>query len=173
MKYRDKDKSEWLAALRDIVRQWTDLIDGLSTEQITAVPEGDYSVKEAIGHNWAWEELTIAKLEAALEDRELHFSLWPEPFDANNDADEAVINANIQALTRDRSWEQLYADWQTTMQRVIDLTGQISEDDLMQPGRYPFMGEGRLMGQMAMTWDHHGEHLRDLKVHLGVSSEIK
>jgi hypothetical protein len=173
VKYQNKDKSEWLAALRDMVRQWTDLIDGLSAEQISAVPDGDYSVKEAIGHNWAWEQLTIAMLEAALEDREMRFTLWPEPYMADNDAGEAAINANIQALTRDRAWDQLYADWQATMQRVIDLTGQIAEDDLMQPGRYPFMGGGRLMGQMAMTWDHHGEHLRDLKAHLDLASESK
>jgi hypothetical protein len=173
MKYRDKDKSEWLAALRDMVRQWTELIDGLSAQQISAAPEGDYSVKEAIGHNWAWEQVTLAKLEAALEDRELRFTLWPAPIEADNDADEAVINANIQALTRDRSWQQIYADWQATMQRIIALTEQIPEDDLMEAGRYPFMGGGRLMGQMAMTWDHHGEHLHDLKVHLGLASGVK
>lgn len=137
------------------------------------MPPGDYSVKEAIGHNWAWEQLTIAKLEAALEDREIRFSLWPAPYEANNDEEQDVINANIQAVTRGMSWERIYADWQATFQGVIELTEQIPEANLMEERRYPFMGGYRLMGQIATTWDHHGEHLRDLKAHLGISSESK
>jgi hypothetical protein len=174
MKYRDKDKSEWLAALRDQFRQWNELIAGLRAEQITSVPPGDYSVKQAVAHNWAWEQLTLARLEAALEDREVRFSLWPTPHEAGDDDElQDSINANIQAMTHDLSWERIYTDWQKTFQRVIELTEQLPEDKLMEEGRYPFMGGYRLMGQITTTWDHHGEHLRDLKTHLGISPESK
>jgi hypothetical protein len=170
MKYRGKDKSQWLAALRDQFRQWNELIAGLSAEQIIAVPPGDYSVKESVAHNWAWEQLTLARLEAALEDRELRFSLWPEPHEAGDDDElQDRINANIQLMTYDRSWERIYVDWQQTFQRVIALVEQLPEDKLMQEGRYAFMGGHQLMGQIMTTCDHHGEHLRDLKTHLSSS----
>lgn len=168
MKYANRDKSEWLALLRDQIRQWNEVIGGLSADQITRVPTGDYSLRQAVGHLWAWEQLTIAKLEAALEDHEIRFSLWPEPFEPGTGEAEDAVNAHIQAMTRDMPWDRLYADWQATLQRVAELAEKVPEEKLMTRGHYAWMRGYPLAGAIQTTVDHHGEHLADLKAHLGL-----
>jgi hypothetical protein len=173
MEYKGRDKSQWLAMMRNEYRQWEALIGSLSANQITHVPPGDYSLNEAIGHLWAWEQLTLARLEAGLEDRELRFSLWPEPFDADTDEGTDAINANIQVLTRDIPWDRIYADWQTTFQRLIEVTEQIPEEHLMAEGRYKWLGGVPLAAAVEGAIGHHMEHLEALQAHFGLSSEGK
>src|SRR5688572_13639026 len=97
-----RTKSEWLQMLHDEYRQWDELLDSVTADQINEAPPHDYALKQTLGHLWAWEQLTLARLEAALENRDPVFTLWPEPHESDDEEELNAINANIQSLIRDK-----------------------------------------------------------------------
>ena len=65
--------------LNEEFNRWEHLLAGMSEEQITA-PQlpANLSIKDVIAHLRAWQQRSIARLEAALLDREPEFPRWPE-----------------------------------------------------------------------------------------------
>src|ERR1043165_9879550 len=70
-------KEHVLAALRDEFDNWEKLCSGLREEQITAPRfDLDWSIKDVIAHLWAWQQISIARMEAGLHNREPQFPKW-------------------------------------------------------------------------------------------------
>ena len=71
------DKAQIITALRKEFNRWEDLLAGISEEQITAphLPS-NRSIKDVIAHLRAWQQVSIARLEAALLNREPEFPKW-------------------------------------------------------------------------------------------------
>ena len=61
------DKQRVLTMLREEFKSWEQLLASLSEEQITA-PQlpANWSIKDVIAHLRAWQQRSIARLEAAL-----------------------------------------------------------------------------------------------------------
>ncbi len=54
-----------LAALREQFNRWQELLAGLSDEQITAPHfDDDWSIKDVMAHLWAWQQISIARVQA-------------------------------------------------------------------------------------------------------------
>ena len=70
-------KEHILTALREQFDRWEELLASLSDEQITA-PHlmSDWSIKDVIAHLWAWQQISIARMEAAVLNREPEFPKW-------------------------------------------------------------------------------------------------
>lgn len=164
-----RDKAAWLQMLRDVYQNWTTFVDGLSAEQINTVFADDYALKQTLGHLWGWEQLTLARLEAAVEDRDLRFDLWPAPYEADSDEGTDAINVTIQRITHDMAWDRLYADWKMTFQRVIALTERISEADLMAKARYAWLDGNPLSDVIGGVVGHTQEHLIELQQRYGIT----
>jgi len=72
------EKQQILAALREEFERWEALLAGLSEAQITAPQLDDgWSIKDVIAHLRAWQQRSIARVEAALSDREPDYPDWP------------------------------------------------------------------------------------------------
>lgn len=63
-----------LAALKEQFNRWEELLASMSDEQITAPYfEYNWSIKDVIAHLWAWQQISIARMESGVLDREPEF----------------------------------------------------------------------------------------------------
>ncbi len=159
-----QSRQELLNALRQEQDRWENLLAGLSEEQIAArqLPSG-LSIKDVVAHLGAWQRLSIARLEAALDNRDPHYSLGPEGLDPDSEENLEQINAWIHETNLDRSWSDVYRDWKDGFRRFLQLAEALPEEALMQPARYPWLKDARLSAVLAGSYEHHhDEHYEPL-----------
>ena len=158
------EKMEIIARLRDVFDRWQQLLAGMSEEQITApLAPSTWSTQDVIAHLWAWQQLSIARLEAALLNREPEFSLWPGEMEPEAEEEVDRINAWVYEANCARPWPSVYRDWQEGFLRFLELAETVPEEDLMDPERYPWLGGYPLHAVLVGSCEHHLEdHLEPL-----------
>ena len=163
-----KDNEKILNALGDIFKRWQNLLASLTVEQITApqLPSA-WSIKNVIAHLWAWQQISIARAEAALRHTAPDYPAWRQMFgpDPEDRVDEA--NAWIYETNRDRPWSDVHADWQAQFRRYLELLRQVPEKDLSDPARYSWMGGYPLSASVQGSFEHHDEHFDTTLAWLG------
>ncbi|MGD0753088.1 MAG: ClbS/DfsB family four-helix bundle protein [Anaerolineales bacterium] len=166
-------KPEILAMLQSEFVRWEGVLNGLSEEQITA-PNfiSDWSIKDTLAHLMAWQTRSIARLEAALLDKEPGFPRWPvqpEP-DPGDNSDE--INVLIYKTYREEPWSVVHQSWRTGFLRFLELGQAIPEKDLLDPKRYPWMDGQSLLAVLQSSYEHHHmDHLELLLTQLHLSGK--
>ena len=153
------DKQHILTTLRAEFNRWEQLLASLSEEQITA-PQlpADWSIKDVIAHLRAWQQRSIARLEAALLNREPEFPKWPAELDPDSEGATEHINAWIYETYRDQPWSSVHRDWREGFLRFLELGEAIAEKDLLDAGRYPWMEGQPLAFILQASYEHHQEH---------------
>ncbi len=127
-----------------------------------------------IAHLWVWQQRSIARMNAALHDREPEFPGWPETLDPESEDDLEQINAWIYETHREKPWSSVYRDWREGFLRFLDLGEAIPEKDLLDPGRYLWMKGLPLSIILQGSYDHHHEeHLEPLLAWLRQSGSMK
>jgi hypothetical protein len=157
-----KDKQQILAALTEEFNRWQELLASLSEEQITdpLVPSA-WSVRDVLVHLWGWQQASVARAEAALQNREPNYPRWWEIFGPDPEEDVDRTNAWFYETYRDKPWSAVYADWKEQFARYLELAQGIPEKDLLEQERYPWMGGYNLAASLQGSCEHHQEH-RDL-----------
>jgi hypothetical protein len=167
MSRRDKPmdmKQHILAALREEFNSWEELLANMSETQITAPNQhGDGSVKDVIAHLMAWQQRSIARTEAALHNREPVFPTWAAGIDPESYNDTDQINAWISESYRERPWSDVHQQWRAGFLRFLELGAAISEKDLLDSGRYAWLQGHSLAVILLGSYDHHQEHLEQLR----------
>lgn len=153
-------KEHILAALREQFDRWEELLASLSEEQITTphLPS-TWSIKDEIAHLWAWQQRSIARLEAAQFDREPEFPRWPAELNPDSEGDTDQINAWIYETFREQPWPKVHPDWREGFLRFLELGQAISEKDLLEEGKYSWLEGHPLAFVLLSSYDHHQEHL--------------
>jgi hypothetical protein len=156
-------KEHILAALKEQFNRWELQFVNMSNAQI-AVPlaPSHWSTKDVVVHLWAWQQRSIARVEAARSDRAPEFPKWPPELDPNDDSNTDKINKWIYDTHRDQPWIKVQQDWKQGFTRFLELGGGISEKDLLDSGRYPWMNGFPLAITLLASYDHHQEHLDQL-----------
>jgi hypothetical protein len=168
------EKTQLLTALRDEFNHWDELLNSLPEEQITArLLPSDLSIKDVVAHLWSWQQRTVARMEAAANGTEPRNPGWPEGLDPETDEDLDKINAWIHETNLDKPWSQVYGDWRSQFARLLDLTESVPEADLMQPGKYSWLGDYPLSDVLEGTYEHHDEHRGSLLAWLGQHGSTK
>lgn len=156
-------KQQIRTALEDVFNRWEELIASVSEGQInTVLIPSNWTVKDVVSHLWSWQQASVARAEAALQGTEPKYPRWWEIFapDPNEDVDRT--NAWLYEASKDKPWPKVYLDWKLQFQKYLDLTGQIPEKDLFEPGRYAWMGKYPLSASLLGSLDHHEEHFETL-----------
>ncbi len=157
------DKQHILDELADIFSRWQVLLASLSEEQIhTSMAPSSWTVKDVVAHMWSWQQASVARMEAALDDRQPIYPAWWQQRLPDPDEDVDATNALLYSLNKDKPWTQVYTDWKTQFQRYLELTGRIAENDFIQPGRYAWMGKWAIADSSKGSLDHHQEHYETL-----------
>lgn len=157
------DKQELLSRVRAVFNSWEKLLSGKSEEEITASGSGGWSIKDVIAHLGAWQQISIARLEAALLDTHPAFPTWlagSDPFLAEDQADE--FNARIYQLTRYQPWPTVHRAWQDGYQRFLSLAETIPVEKVFDTERYPWLNGYALSAVLEGSCEHHQEHLEGL-----------
>lgn len=157
------DKQQILTALWEEFDHWEALLANLSEEQIAA-PHYKYnkSVQDVVAHLNAWQELSIARLEASLHDREPEFHKWPDCLDPESREGVDQINVWIYETYHDESWSSIHQSWRVGFQRFLELGEAIPEKDMFVPGRYTWLEAYPLSAILLGSYEHHQEHFEPL-----------
>ena len=161
-------KTHMLAALREEFDHWERILAGLSEDQIHAVPQpGELSLKDEIAHLWAWQQRSIARLEAGSNGGEPKLPTWWPDIALESEEDNDRFNAQIYTTFRERPWSAIYQDWHSGFLRLLALGEALAEPALLDASRYPWLNGYALADVLLGTYDHHQEHLDKLLARLG------
>ncbi len=153
------DKQDILTTLREEFDRWDALLTSLSEEQATAPRlASNWSIKDVVAHLWAWQQRSIARMEAAVHNREPQFPQWPAAFEPEAEGQPNDLNAWLYETYREKPWSAVYADWRHGFLRFLELGEQIPEKDLLEPGRYVWLEGYSLAFILHASCDHHEEH---------------
>jgi len=152
------DKGQLIQMLTEEFDRWEKLLTSISTEQITAPNRiANMSIKDIIAHLTAWQQVTVARLEAARKNRTPEYPGWPPELDINAD-DVDKINAWIYTTYQERPWSSILKEWQERYLHVLILAQVSSEKNLMSAGKYAWLKEYPLSAVLLGTYEHHEEH---------------
>jgi hypothetical protein len=155
-------KAQLLTMLREEFDRWEVLLAGLSEDQITSrqLP-ADLSIKDVVGHLRMWEQVSIARLQAALDNMEPDYAGWPEGDPDTQDLEK--VNAWIHDTNRDQPWATVHAAWRAGFQHFLDLAEAVPEQDLLEVGKYHWL-EDYALGEVLLSSlrHHHEEHYEPL-----------
>ena len=170
------DKQQLMATLKQEFDRWEELVAGLSEEQLnTPQPDSIMSIKDVLAHLLAWQQRSIARLEAAVQNKEPEFPKWPtELVPDSEEGDPDQINAWIYQMYHDQSWADVHQKWRDGFLRFMELGEAIPEKDLFEVGKYRWLAEYSI--SMVLVWScehHHVEHLEPLVAWLGQSGKME
>lgn len=156
-------KEHILAALREQFNSWEQLLAILSEEQInTPHFDLDWSIKDVIAHLWAWQQISIARMEAGLHDQEPEFSKWIVESVENWEEDSDRVNALTFQTQHEKPWLEIYQNWKNGFLRFLEFGNEIPERDLLDGDRFPWLKGYSLAFILIASYDHHQEHIEKL-----------
>ncbi len=160
------EKQEIVARLHEVFEEWEALLGELDKKQLTTPQEGHeggLSIKDELAHLWAWQQITNARLAAALAGEEPQLPDWLEGMHPDAEENLETINARINEMNRDKSWAGVYHDWRDGFLRVLQQAEALEEEELLEVGRYAWLPSHALIAVLDGTWRHHQEeHLEPL-----------
>ena len=156
-------KDHIVAALSEQFERWEELLGTLSEKQLTA-PQFDFgwSIKDVLAHLWAWQQISIARMEAGVQDREPEFPKWIVSIGQDWEEGADRVNALTFERNHNKPWSEVYENWKSGFSRFMDLGNQISERDLLDGDRYPWLKGYSFAFILVASYDHHQEHLEKL-----------
>ncbi len=157
------DKQQQVKALRDIYDRWQTLLASLSEKQITAPQLPDnWSVKDVVAHLRAWQQFSIARMQAARQNREPEFPEWSGGL--YPDAEEYLeqFNATIYALYHPQPWADVRRAWQASFAQLVELAEAAPAQDLFDTQKYAWLEGYALADVLQGSFEHHEEHLDSL-----------
>jgi len=156
-------KDHVLMALTEQFASWENLLGSLSEEKVIT-PHFDFgwSIKDVLAHLWAWQQISIARMEGGLQDREPVFPKWIVESVKNWEEDADEVNALTFETQHQKPWSEIYQNWRNGFLQFLELGEKISERDLLDGDRYPWLKGYSLAFILVASYDHHQEHLEKL-----------
>jgi len=156
-------KEHILMALREQFDSWNELLTGMDEEKITAAHfDYDWSIKDVMAHLWAWQQISISRMEAGVRDREPDFPKWIVDLGEGWEDNADRVNALTFETNHKRPWSEINRNWKNGFLRLLELGNKISERDLLDGDRYPWLNGYSLAFILVASYDHHQEHLEQL-----------
>ena len=152
-----------LAALLEQFRHWDELLASLSEEQITAPHfDLDWSIKDVMAHLWAWQQISIPRMEGGMQDREPELPKWITELGEDWEEDADQTNAKIYETNHKKPWSEIHQNWRDEFLRFLELGNEISERNLLDGDKYPWLKGYSLAFILVASYDHHQEHYEKL-----------
>ena len=157
------DRQELLASLMAVRRGWDEFLQARSEEQLTAprLP-GGWSVREVITHLAAWQQISIARVEAAQRGSQPELPAWlggVDPFFAEEHTEQ--FNARIVELYAGQGWPGILSEWREGFARFLELAQVIPEQTLFDAQRFAWLKGYPLAAVVSGSREHHEEHLEE------------
>ena len=157
-------KKQLLAEMQSEQAAWLALLDEIGEENMTQ-PEvaGGWSIKDIVAHLTGWRRRTVLRFRAALDPTVDMTPDYPAELDEDDEGDE--INAWIYKANRDRPLTDVLNDSREVFQQLVAEVSALSDEQLNDPQRFPWLEGERLTG--AFIFGHfHEEHEPDMRAWL-------
>ena len=124
------DRSPVIDRHREEFEEWETLLSGLGEKQFhIPLAPSTFSIKDTLAHLRAWQQVSIARLEAARLNIEPAYPEWSEGLDP--DTQEAdLLNARIYQANSQKPWSQVHQEWSDGFVKFLELAGQIPDEDI-------------------------------------------
>jgi hypothetical protein len=153
------EKAGTLTALHAEFQRWDTLLSGLSEAQATApLLDDGWSLKDVAAHLHAWQQRSIARLEAARQGRDPAYPAWSAQLDPEQEEQLHDLNQWLYDQSRDQPWPQVYHAWREGFLRFLELGEAIPEADLLAQDYYPWLEGYALIAVLEGSLEHHREH---------------
>ncbi len=161
-------RQDLLTGLRTAFDTWETFLSERTEGEITARRRADeWSISDVIAHMMAWQQVSIARLEAALADSEPVYPGWlggADPFFAEEHVNE--FNARVHAIHRDEAWPSVHRAWRDGFGRFLELGEAIPEEQLLDASRYAWLKGNPLVAVLEGSLEHHQEHYRTVSARM-------
>ena len=157
-------KKQLLAEMQSEQAAWLALLDEIGEENMTQ-PEvaGGWSIKDIVAHITGWRRRTVLRFQAALDPTVDMTPDYPAELDEDDEVDQ--INAWIYQANRDRPLADVLNDSREVFQQLVAEVSALSDEQLNDPQRFPWLEGERLTG--AFIFGHfHEEHEPDMRAWL-------
>ena len=116
------DKQHIVDELAEVFNRWQMLLASLSEEQInTPLLPSTWTVKDVVAHLWSWQQASVARAEAAVQDRQPDYPRWWQILGPNPDEDVDRTNAWLYEASRGKLWQVVYDDWKSQFMHYLEL----------------------------------------------------
>ena len=149
------DPQQMMTMLKEEFNRWENLLSSLSEEQATAsrLPNG-WSVKDLTAHLMAWQQVSVARLEAARLEQAPSLPDWFAGVTPDTE-DFAPVNASIYEIYREQPWPQVHGAWRDGFVRFLTLAKELPKDDLLDTEKYPWLKGYSLFDVLQGSYEHH------------------
>jgi hypothetical protein len=157
-------KKQLLAEMQSEQAAWLALLDEIGEENMTQ-PEAasGWSIKDIVAHITGWRRRTVLRFRATLDPTVDMTPDYPAELDEDDEVDE--INAWIYKANRDRPLADVLNDSREVFQQLVAEVSALSDEQLNDPQRFPWLEGERLTG--AFIFGHfHQEHEPDMRAWL-------
>jgi hypothetical protein len=162
------EQTPMITMLREEFNRWEGLLNGISEEQIIAPNRVEkLSVKDIMAHLTAWQQISVARMEAGRDDREPVFAGWPPELDPVGEHDVNGINAWIYDKYREQSWASVHYEWRERFLHLLELAEATPEKVLVDKGRFAWLNGYSLWDVLTGSYEHHAEHREPLDAMFG------
>jgi hypothetical protein len=156
-------KHSLIARLRAAFDRWDQFLTSRTDEELVAprLP-GGWSTRDVIAHLMAWQQISIARLQAALKDEDPRLPSWlggADPFYAEEHT--AEFNARILELYHKESSSSVHRAWREGFLHLLESAEAIPEEKMVDPHRYPWLNGYALSVVLSGSSEHHEEHLEE------------
>ncbi len=144
-----------LSALQEQFDAWD---QHLATADPAQLVTPEWTLKDMLAHLAAWQELSNARLGAALQGREPTLPDWMVRANVDHAEDVTDINDVIYAGIKDQPWQQVYTRWQAGYRHLLESAARLDERTLLDGDRFAWMHGYSMADVLLGTYDHHLEH---------------
>jgi hypothetical protein len=129
---------------------------------------GIWSIRDLLAHFAGYERYVAAEIMGTLTGQQPTVQERYGRDDAPTPADEAnddTTNAWVVAWGRRQTLESVLTQFAEAHDRLVAAVEACSETDLDDPGRFPWVSDGRTLAAILpnQCWAHHREHLADVE----------
>ena len=150
------EKERVLTLLRQESERWEEMLASLGEARCTSLqlPNG-WTVKDLMAHLMAWQQVTNARLEAAVHGGEPSLPGWLDGSDPESESEIDTFNARIFEMYRDEPWARVHALWRAGFARVLRLAEEVPEDVMLDSQRFAWLKGYPLLAVLEGTYGHH------------------
>lgn len=146
---------------------WRDLVAEVGRDRMLEPgPMGEWTFKDLAAHLAAWRNARIPIIEAIARGE----TPPPTPWPAELGEDDEVINEWFQARDRDRSIDDVVADYDSSFERLAAAIEALPESVAHDPNGLPWT-EGTAAVDIDWTEHLHDEHMPDTRAWLAAQAK--
>jgi len=126
---------------------------------------GGWSIKDIVAHLTGWRRRTVLRFRAALDPMVDMTPPWPPELNGDDADDVDAINDWIYRTNRDRPLADVLNDSREVFQQLVASIDALSDEQLNDPQRFPWLEGERLTG-FVLFGHFHEEHEPDMRAWL-------